>query len=260
MLIVIKMEYGSELEFARVCAWEAGKELRQLFRSGSIEVSEKGFRDIVTSADKKSEKLILDRIERRFPSYGIVSEEYGEKKANSEFTWVVDPLDGSFNFSRGIPLYCIAMALQKNDATVLGVIYAPETGDLVYAVKGEGTFYRVRRSDKRLAVSQTNSLEDAAVMFNSGHEDRDRKEFSRQFSKFGNINKFRIYGSAAYVAILVARGDVDGYIRLPSMPVWDTAAAGLIVEEAGGKVTDAEDRFVMSNAALHEKLLEVLRK
>ncbi|MAJ23098.1 MAG: inositol monophosphatase [Candidatus Pelagibacter sp. TMED64] len=232
-----------------------------------LQVSLKGPGDFVTTSDKKVEEILIDELSKARPNYQILSEESGAiEKKESEFKWVIDPIDGTFNFLHGVPHFCISVALEKNKEIIAGVIYDPIKDELFAAEKGEGSYL----NNYRMRVSGRNKLENSLIFtgfpkFNSLEKDKTLKEFSM-------INEItlcpiRILGSAALDMAYVAAGRCDGYWQR-NLNYWDYAAGIILVKEAGGFVTDFEggENFIANrailatNSKIGSEIIKVLKK
>lgn len=230
-----------------------------------IEIHYKGDINLVTEADKMSEDLIITAIRQAFPDHGILSEESPAILEGAPMRWVIDPLDGTTNYAHGYPVFCISMALEKEGQTILGVIYDPTRRDTFVAILGEGAFL----NGKRLAVSKIPALSHSLLATGFPYDIRESKEnnlnyFSMMAKKTQAIRRA---GAAALDIAYVAAGRFDGFWELKLMP-WDMAAGCLLVEEAGGKITDifggswnlALPNVVVSNGLIHEQMVAVFKK
>lgn len=189
--------------------------------------------DLVTEVDKGSEQIILANIRRAFPEHGILAEETGRQEGNSDYCWVVDPLDGTTNYAQGLPIFAVSIALQHQGHSVLGVVYAPMTDQLYAAVLGEGAFV----NGKPIRVGAKEKLMDCVLATgfpydSASHPDNNANYASHLIPKLRGIRRM---GAAAYDLCQVASGTMDGYWELGLAP-WDVAAGSLIVTEAGGVV------------------------
>ena len=214
-------------------AREAGALLMAHFRA-RVAVEYKGEADLVTIADRESEKLIRSRILEHWPTHDILGEEGGLADAGSSYRWYVDPLDGTTNFAHGFPVFCVSMALEHNHARIAGVIYDPTRDELFAAEKGKGA----RLNGQPIHVSQTRTLAECLVATGFPSHKRHKNPnifFYHQITL--RTHGVRRAGSAALDLCSVASGRFDGFWEFNLNP-WDTAAGVLIVEEAGGKVTD----------------------
>lgn len=233
--------------------------LRYFETSVAREVKED--KSFVTIADKKSEEVIMREIAKAFPTHGFLCEESGETASASDYQWVIDPIDGTANFVNGIPLFAVSVALLKGGVPIVGVVYNP-VGDSLYATaKGKG----VRWNGKKVRVSD-GTPEHAMISFGPGKKQRERMN-----ALFLHANDFvktkRYLGSCALELAYVARGGTEGFICL-GLNKWDYAAGVLLVEEAGGKITDwngkkwtfgGDGYFIASNGKAHDALLSLVK-
>ena len=192
-------------------------------------------KDLVTATDKRVETFIVDRIQDRFPDHGIWGEETGKKNADSEFCWIIDPIDGTTSFYHGQPYYAVSIALKKRREIISGAVYAPALGQLFHARKNEGAWLNGRP----IRVSDTASLTDAVMAtgfacLRSGAEPNNLVHFNRIVPLLRDIRRC---GSAAVDLCYVAAGKLDGFWER-NLNLYDVAAGVLMVTEAGGVVTD----------------------
>ena len=254
--------WEKEIEVARQAAREAGIILNRLFGQVS-QIEKKGKIDLVTEADLQSEKIILDIITRHFPQDSILTEEAGEFNHLSERTWIVDPLDGTTNFTHRFPVFAISIALEVERELVLGVVNSPCTHEQFEAVKGMGAFL----NRKPISVSQTKTLKDSLLVTGfpyDVHENPQRvmELFQKMIVRAQGIRR---PGSAVIDLCYVAAGIFDGFWEERLKP-WDTAAGAIIVSEAGGKVTTCDGllfrphlkSIVAANPHIHEAMIEAL--
>ncbi|MGC8837389.1 MAG: inositol monophosphatase family protein [Anaerolineae bacterium] len=250
------------LALAEEAARQAGEELRRRL-SLPHTVTSKGLRDLVTEADVVAERLILERIRQRFPAHGVVSEESAPDLTFGDGTcWAVDPLDGTSNFARGLPLFSVSVAALQGRQPVVGVIYEPMAHRTFRARRGGGAWL----DGAPARVSRVDYLLSAMVALDWGRAQGDRLRLLDQVQRLGpKVGVFRTLGSAALGLAYVAVGWLDAYFHLALGP-WDTAAGVLLVEEAGGRVTQADGSpwtpeatsILASNGALHDQLLDCL--
>ena len=242
-------------------AKSAGKALLKYYGK-SEKAKEKSNKSLVSKADLEANKTIIRIIKKNFPSHSILSEETGFENKKSDYKWVIDPLDGTHNFLHGIPIFGTSIALEYKNKPVLGVLNFPKLNITAYAEKGKGTFV----NGKRARVSDKSKLDYSFISVDYGQYDRKRR--LKMLENFGSKNiDFRSFGSAVYELLLVACGKSDAYI-ITSTNEWDVAAGILLIEEAGGKVTDlkgnewdfVKKNFVMSNRRLHNKILKYTKK
>jgi len=228
------------------------------------EVQKKGPRDIVTDADLAAEEAIIETITSHFPDHSICSEEKPFHKGNSSYTWYIDPLDGTTNYFHRLPFFCASVALAEREKLILGVVYEPLGKRLFWAEKGKGAYL----NGKPLRVSPTLSLEDSLIGMDIPRSQALRFSFGSIFPKLmEKAGTIRTMGSAVLGLCFVAAGWFDAYFHFSLKP-WDLAAGALIVEEAGGKVTQIDGKpwdvkaqaLLASNGFLHEELLKILEK
>ncbi|OGF44695.1 MAG: inositol monophosphatase, partial [Candidatus Firestonebacteria bacterium RIFOXYA2_FULL_40_8] len=209
-------------------------------------------------------KAIISTINRAYPSHGFIAEEKGAKNKDNEYRWVIDPLDGTTNYAHGFPMFCVSIALQKNGITELGVVYASVLNELFTVEKGKGA----RLNGREMKVSQTPKLDTA--LFSTGFPYSIQKTPGDNFKHFESFCRksqaVRRSGSAALDLCYVGCGIFDGFFEQELHP-WDTAAAVLFIEEAGGKVTDYKgkpydifkSRIAASNGKIHNEMLKLLK-
>jgi myo-inositol-1(or 4)-monophosphatase len=250
-------------KFACALAVDAGALLKRGFNR-RMTVRYKGRIDPVTEVDLKSERFIVDRIRRRFPDHDILAEEStASRKRISEFKWIIDPLDGTVNFAHGFPIYCVSIAVEHEGAVFAGAVYDPERDELFHASRGRGAYV----NKQRLQVSTERHLEKALLVtgfaYDIGTSRRNNLGyFARMIKKAQGIRR---PGSAAIDICWVAAGRADGFWELKLHP-WDTAAALLLLHEAGGRSSRVNGRphsiydpdLVASNGLLHDQMRRVL--
>ncbi len=246
-------------EYAVELAKRAGTVLLQGFKSlAFIKNESKDPRQLVTKFDLESDKIIIGGIKRKYPHHNIHSEEAGFINKGSYYTWIVDPLDGTGNFTKKNPFFSISIAIQYKKEIILGVVYAPALGELYSGEKGQGTFL----NNNSISVSTTHEVNRSSIVSCEGSD----KNITRYTILFRGIRPIvldmRKLGSAAIESAWVACGRAEAYIVTKINP-WDIAAGVILVEEAGGKVTDFKGRswnfnrsdLIFSNGKIHEKLL-----
>lgn len=247
-------------------ALEAGKIILEFYNKKiDIQKKEETY-NLVTEVDLKAEKAIVDAIKEKFPDHSFLTEENETKDTGSEYLWVIDPLDGTNNYSHGFPFFCTSVALYKNNEPLIGVVYDPLRDELFYAEKGKGAYL----NNKKITVSQNKTLKES-ILVTGFYYDRGSimKKTLSQIQKFfeSHVVGIRRTGSAALDACYVASGRLDGFWELHMSP-WDYAASSLIVKEAGGIVTDTSGKsynlfqknILASNGLIHQEMLDVLRK
>lgn len=219
---------------ARMMGKEAGEVLRGYFRRRDLSIEDKGSAfDIVTEADKGSERIIIDYIRNRYPEHAILSEESGDDHRQAQCQWVIDPLDGTVNYSAGIATYCISIGLKVDGETRMGYVYAPTLGEEFYTIKGKGAYGPYGR----LQVKGTTELQRAVVSTGFPYDkatnpDNNLDRFAQVMPRVRGIRRL---GSAAMDLCYVAAGWLDGYWEL-NLKEWDACAGELIALEAGAVV------------------------
>ena len=229
-----------------------------------LQVSRKGPGDFVTKTDKKVEKIIIEELEKARPKYGFIAEESGERKNESEFNWVIDPIDGTSNFMHGIPHFAISIALEKNSEVISGIVCDPIKNETFYAEKGRGAYL----NNRRIRVSSRKSLDEVIGLYGCPPMIKiDGNKFFDQIKKASSqIHKLRNYGSAALDFTYVAAGRAD-FAWYDHLNYWDYAAGKIILLEAGGTITDFTGKsFVkqketfISNSYIHDEVIKILFK
>ena len=249
------------MEKAVEIAREAGALLANYFER-RVAVELKGEFDVVTEADRASEKLVVERLRAHFPSHGIVAEEGGGRESSSEYCWYVDPLDGTTNFAHGFPMFKVTLGLARAGEMIAGVIYDPTRQEMFTAERGSGAWL----NNRRIHVSAVCRLQDSLA--STGFPSRKRHQnvnihFYHQMAMASH--GVRRTGSAAIDLAYVACGRLDAFWEFGLKP-WDMAAGTLLVREAGGLISDmqggahsvtASDHLLADNGALHEQVLDL---
>jgi len=254
----------SFLYTAVTAAKNAGKYI-QGARRNLVKVDHKGRADLVTNVDKTSEQMIVSHILNRFPDHAILAEENQHTDSQSEYVWVIDPLDGTTNYVHGYQHYAVSIALQQKNKTIVGVVYNPWQDELYTAVRGKGAFL----NDEPIHVSETGNLSDSMVATGIPYEIGESWHRSMQlFQRFYAVTHgVRRDGSAALDLCYVAAGRFDGFWEFELHP-WDVAAGILIVQEAGGIATNLDsqasgihDTFILgTNPKIHPQMLQTIRE
>lgn len=254
------------LNFAIQTARDAGAILSD--KLGRVTQVRKGDIDLVTEADLASERLIIDRIKSHYPRHTILAEESGITQNlagnpdSSEWKWIVDPLDGTTNFAHGYPCFCVSIALERNGQVEIGVVYDPTRDEIFAAERGEGATLNGRR----IRVSEVEELNSAMLCTGFPYDVRERPHFALDFSNFTmRAQAVRRDGSAALDLAYVACGRFDGFWEDGLNP-WDVAAGVLLIEEAGGRITNFSGglldlytpKVLVSNGLIHEEMMRVL--
>ena len=244
---------------------QAGQMLMKKFTTHDrAHVRLKSKHGVVTPADLASEKIILGAIKKHFPDHKILAEEKGQLgNQDSEYQWIVDPLDGTTNFSMGNPLFSISIALAKNNQIILGVIYVPFLDELYVADQDKGATL----NNKKINVSELNKISEALLTFCHGNDEPSIKRAINIHHHFKIAAKdIRQIGSAAIELAWVARGKTEAII-IPGAHSWDVAAGVLLVRQAGGIVTDMlghewnlnSQGIIASNKKISDKLITIVK-
>lgn len=252
------------LKIAKKAADEAGKIVKKYYLSELILRNKGHYSNFATQADVEAERKILEIITKNFPNHNIIAEESGQVDKGSEYSWAIDPIDGTIPFVDGIPTFGVSIAVLKNNIPIIGVINMVATDELYWAQQGKGAFL----NGKKIEVRQEGNLEKSTIGLELGHTERIMKldKFFRPIVE--RVRYVYLFGSAVATLVFVARGMIDAYIQRAN--IWDLAAGVVLIEEAGGKITDfegneinwAENRLSMiaSNGLIHEAILEAFKK
>ena len=234
-----------------------GKNLEIEFKTNEL--------NLVTEADKASEKLITDFINKKYPSHGILAEEGSEFNTSAEYLWVIDPLDGTTNFAHGLPIFSVSIGLQKNGKTIAGIVYDINQNIIYAAELGSGA----TANDKKIKVSTNSNLAHSMLVTGFPYDVKDNpdKAFERFITMIKSSRAVRRLGSAAIDFCYVAKGVFDGFWEVHLHP-WDVCAGKLIVEEAGGVITDFDGeeidiyskRILCSNGKIHSTMIKKLKE
>lgn len=249
------------IEIAR----EAGEIIREGFGSNFQIDIKTGENNLVTEIDKKSEKTIIDFIKKDFPDHSILAEESGKDFRSGDFLWVIDPLDGTTNFAHGLPYFSVSIGLQRGEEIIAGVIYDVMLNRMYAAEKGSGTYC----NDKKVFVSTNDKLERSLLVTGFPYDVED--QIDRAVDLFGEFVKrsraVRRLGSAAIDMAYVAAGIFDGFWEEKLNP-WDVCAGIILVEEAGGKISDYkgnkitiyDKQILATNNFVHNQMTEIINK
>ena len=251
-------------DFAIHTAKKAGDVLSSYFGKVGVLDTKSTSIDLLTEADLASEKCIIDSIKSRFPTHNIITEESDLDTVESEYTWIIDPLDGTTNFVHNLPIFAISIGLQYKNETIVGVILNPIYNQCFHATKEGGSFL----NNTSINPTSTNTLSESLLVtgFPYIHDDRWDLSFDL-FQDFYNRNHgLRRLGAAALDFCFVAMGRLDGFYEFELKP-WDVCAGDLIVREAGGKTSDWDGvsampntgkRVLASNGKIHKEMSAVL--
>ena len=246
----------------------AGRRMvRDFGEISSLQVSLKGPGDFVSNADTLAEKILIEKLSEDRPDYGFITEERAEiyPKNGCEYTWIIDPIDGTINFLHAIPCFAISVALKYKDEVIAGVTFNPVTNELFYAEKGQGAFLMTPTGNVRLRVSGRVHLAYALVGSNGFSVPKNRQVMERVVEKVASI---RYNGCTTLSMAAVAAGQLDLYIATQFKP-WDLAVGFLLVKEAGGYISDFADHkeideiissqtIVAGNYKLKDQVLKII--
>ena len=241
-------------------AVRAAGEVALRYFTGTFQVEQKADKSPVTEADRSAEEIIISTLRSAFPDFGFLGEEYGAQGRQDRGRWIIDPIDGTRNFVRGIPFWATLLALEEAGEVTLGVVHAPATGELFYARKGQGAF----ADGKRLRVSAIERLDEAFLVHGSLNLIRKTEHWDGFARLVDATERQRGYGDY-HAYTFVARGQAELCVEVDVKP-WDLAAVKVLTEEAGGRFTDLQGRptiysgnALASNGRLHARALALLR-
>jgi len=256
------MQWEKEFEIAKVALFRAEEKVKGFFGNTGY-IKDKGIMDPVTEADLESEKVIISTIRDHFPEDTIISEERGKEGGGSERVWIIDPLDGTINFSHGFPLIGISIAFEIEGKTVLGLVSLPYTNERFIAIKGKGAFL----GKERINVSEVSDLAHSLLATGFPYDiyEGNEEPFKIFYKVMKHVQGVRRPGSAVFDLCYVAKGIFDGFWEMGLKP-WDTAAGALLVSEAGGMVSDFQGNpfspysksIIASNPYIYEDLIQII--
>lgn len=253
----LKVAKQAALAAGKIIAGHFGKKHQYNFKNDDKS-------DFATQADLESQAKIIELLAKNFPTHNIIAEENARLNNGSEYTWVIDPLDGTFSFSIGMPNFAVSIGLLQNNLPVLGVIYYVMADELYYAQNGKGAFI----NNKKIQVSQKDNLVQSSMVVDLGHSKTRGPKMDLYIIPLAQkLGQMYSIGTTAGALALVAKGIQDGLIA--QAWVWDFTAGTVIAREAGGRVTDfagkepdwTKDRLniLATNGLIHDAILEVLR-
>ena len=250
----------------KACMKASRSLIRDFGEIENLQVSTKGPGDFVSSADRRTEKIIIDELQKAHPEYGIVSEETGIiNKSNINNKWIIDPIDGTMNFLNGVSQFAISIGFEENGEIICGVIFNPIMNEMFCAEKGMGAYL----NNSRIRVSKKRKIQDALIVTGGpkGSSKIKDKIFSEYIKVSKNVSNVRKFGSAALDIAYVACGRFDGYWQR-ELNYWDVAAGIIILKEAGGFVDFFEEdnnnplkkNILATNSHIHEDLRDLINK
>lgn len=257
------MNWDHYLKTAKEAAERAGGMLKTNI-DASRRIEYKGPVNLVTNFDRRAQKILFEHLSTRFPEHDFMAEEDLCEERGSDFRWIIDPLDGTTNYTHRFPVFCVSIALEVSGRITLGVIYDPMRGEMFSAIKGKGAAL----NGKKITVSSERELDKSLLSTGFPYDIRESEEnnldhFSRFITKAQAVRRC---GSAAIDLCYVASGRFDGFWELKLAP-WDVAAGVLIVEEAKGRISDFrghefsiyDKEILASNSLIHDQMIAVLR-
>ncbi len=267
-MVVVKPP--SEFATAAIdAALQAGALLREML-ADSLEskgvATKRNPADLVTRADRMAEEIITSLVRQRFPDHGILAEE-GTARAGEMYRWIIDPIDGTTNFAHGLPLFAVSIAVERKGELVAGVIYHPPMDEMFVAERGAGAFVRRGGREEPVKVSDIATVAEAVVASGLPYEIR---ESGRNIPEIERLMRtaieVRILGAAALHLAYVAAGRIAAFWE-PGLNAWDIAAGALLVQEAGGRITDMHGRpfhvdcrdVLATNGRVHDEMLRLLK-
>jgi myo-inositol-1(or 4)-monophosphatase len=248
----------------KTCRKAAKVLIRDFGEIEKLQVSVKGPGDFVSSSDKNVEKIIIEELDKARPNYSILSEEIGSINKDSEFKWIIDPIDGTANFLHGVPHFAISIGLEKNNEIVCGIIYDPIKDEMFTAEKGSGSYL----NNQRIRVSNRSRLKDCIIFTGGPKQNLKDKEITMdEYKKFSSAVDISIrkMGSAALDMAYVAAGRCDGFWQR-NLNYWDIAAGIILIKEAGGIVKDFKGKddyienktILAANSKINEEMIKIL--
>lgn len=259
------MDLQNVTEYMIEVAHGAGELVMEYYQKPELKFSNKSNQnDFVTEADLASEKYILEKLQERFPLFNVFAEETGAQETDSEYTWIIDPIDGTANFLHGLDYFAINIALQHNDEIVAGVTYSPIFNKTYHAYKGAGAFLNNQKIQVSKAATVRQSILCTGFPYErKGHMYEQTKKFI--INAADSCKSIRRFGSAALDMAHVASGKLDGFFEY-SLQAYDIAAGIILIQEAGGQLTNTDgspldihgQNIIASNGLIHQELIHVL--
>ena len=250
----------------RACTKASRSLIRDFGEIENLQVSAKGPGDFVTSADKRTEKILIEELKKAHPEYGIITEETGIiNKSNTNNRWIIDPIDGTMNFLNGIPQFAISIGYEEEGEVKCGVIFNPIMNEMFCAEKGNGAYL----NNSRIRVSNKKKIKDALLVTGGpkGASKIKNKIFSEYIKISNHVSNVRKFGSAALDMAYVACGRFDGYWQR-ELNYWDIAAGIIILKESGGFIDFFEEdvnsplkkNILATNSNIHDELKDLINK
>lgn len=259
----MKVKIENKIEkFIKATLPKAGEILRKKFKKVGVKYTKSHELDVVTEADLKANALLIGAIKKTFPDHGIISEETGDHEIDSEYLWVIDPLDGTLNFSRGIPIFVTMLAVFRNKQLIISAIYDPIRKELTFARKGFGATV----NEKKIKASKINQFRSSTGGVSSVFMKEQKKFYGFLVDREKKTMLYAL-GSAGASGMYVARGAIDWYVNY-NPRIWDIAPSALLLSEAGYKVTNiageswkfGDQGIIAAKKILHKQLVKLVKK
>jgi myo-inositol-1(or 4)-monophosphatase len=226
-------------------------------------IEKKGDRNFATNVDRGAEKLIIDTIKQTFPAHAILAEESGNSGRESDYIWIIDPLDGTHNFIRDIDIFGVSIGLVYKESFAAGVIYMPREGELYTAEAGGGAY----KNGTKISVSSQDDLRECSISFDSSIRYSPEVMLKALDALARKVFNIRMFGSSARVLSYIAEGKLDFAVEFHDRP-WDFAGGVCIIREAGGRLTTLGGQplayqnigYIASNATVHDKVVEIIKR
>ncbi|MBU1202566.1 inositol monophosphatase [Patescibacteria group bacterium] len=256
--------YKKELKIAKQAAKSAGKFLKKEFFNFDQKIDYKTGNERVTRYDKEANKIILNKLRKNFPDYGVLSEESGQTDKDSPYTWIIDPLDGTTNFTIHHTLFAVTIALLYKNKVVMGVIYNPILDEMYWATENNGSY----KNGQKLKVSAKTDLKKSIITYCHGSGKTNTEKAYRLYRHFHDISHHcRHFGCTSLELAMLAAGDTQAHM-ISGAKIWDISAGTIIIKEAGGKVTDWKNKtwnkesktILAANKKIHPLCLKELKK
>jgi myo-inositol-1(or 4)-monophosphatase len=254
---------------------KAGDYLLQNIKNPTLINEKHGGADLLTTADKEAEEIIASELHKQFPTHAIFSEESGDMYGGDEFQWVMDPLDGTKHYMKGLPFFAVSLVLRNEKEPLLSFVYIPLTGEFFDAEKGKGATYNT----KPCTVSGVDNIANAIIYVEFPSSkfkiDWQKEDYNKAWRKYENLTRAcfrtRAYGSGPIGMAYTAIGGFDAFVRFSPLVYEDVLGGSLLIEEAGGEVSDQNNkkldikghdlnaRVVASNVKIHDQILKIIR-
>jgi myo-inositol-1(or 4)-monophosphatase len=246
----------------RQAALQAGALLKSNFGNRELHIEKKVDQSLVTNIDKEAERIIVSQIKSKYPSHSIIGEESGRNGTDSDYIWIIDPLDGTHNFIRGINMFGVSIGVVHQNQFVAGVIYLPAFEELYAAEYGSGAY----KNDRKIKVSDLADLSECTIAFDSNIKKAPQKEVQMLQDLAAHTFNIRMFGTSVRQLTYLAEGVLDGIVEFDDHP-WDYTAGACIVAEAGGMISNLrggpltykDTGFFASNGRVHQEIQVIVQ-